>query len=530
MRARAADQSGYVERDGVRIYYEASGSGPATILVLPTWSVLDASHGRFQVADLSRRYRVVTFDPRGNGRSDRPQDRAAYAGAEFVQDAVAVLDATGTDAAVVVACSVAANWLLGLAAEHPDRVLGAIASGTGLPLAPGYDRPEVGPFDQPYRSADGWAKFNAEYWRTQYEDFLRFFFSQVWNEPHSEQLIDTSVACGMGTTPETLIQTIGGNLTADQAKELLGRTQCPWLVIHGERDDLQPHARAVALAEAANGSLVTLWGAGHCSGNRDPVRFNLLVREFVEEVRPWTPRVRAWARARSRVRRVLMVPGAGPEKLARDLAIVAALRARRPDLRVEWLAPEPAGAQLVARGEALHRASAELASRAGAAQDTATAEDAFMTWRSSDELHFVDFMVLNDLVADEPVDLVVADGAWGIDHHLHENPEMKQFAFAWLTDFVGWIPEPDADDRRRYLMADANAEMIEQVERYPRIRDAAFFVGEVDDLPEIPFGPELPPVREWARDRFAFVGPGSNDADPTSSAVQRVVDRLAELV
>jgi len=160
MRAREPDESGYVVRDGVRLYWEAYGRGSATILMLPTWSVLDSAHGRFQLIDLSRHYRVVTFDPRGNGRSDRPSGRAAYAGGEFVADAVAVLDATQTDRAVVVACSLATHWLLRLAADHPDRVLGAVASGTNLPLAPDHDYPEAGPFVEPYRSTEGWAKFN----------------------------------------------------------------------------------------------------------------------------------------------------------------------------------------------------------------------------------------------------------------------------------------------------------------------------------------------------------------------------------
>lgn len=117
--------------------------------MLPTWSVLDSAHGRFQLGDLSRDYRVVTFDPRGNGSSDRPEGRAAYNGEEFVKDALAVLDATGTDRAVVVACSLATHWLLRLAADYPDRVLGAVASGTNLPIGPEHDHPEAGPFLEP---------------------------------------------------------------------------------------------------------------------------------------------------------------------------------------------------------------------------------------------------------------------------------------------------------------------------------------------------------------------------------------------
>jgi len=126
MGAREPDESGYVVRDGVRIYWQSYGRGPATILMLPTWSVLDSAHGRFQMIDLSRHYRVVTFDPRGNGRSDRPTGRPAYAGGEFVADAVAVLDVTGTERAVVVACSLATHWLLRLAADRFSALRSAL--------------------------------------------------------------------------------------------------------------------------------------------------------------------------------------------------------------------------------------------------------------------------------------------------------------------------------------------------------------------------------------------------------------------
>ena len=53
MRARHPEADGYVERDGVRIFYEVFGTGEPTILMLPTWSVLHAAHGRFQIADLA---------------------------------------------------------------------------------------------------------------------------------------------------------------------------------------------------------------------------------------------------------------------------------------------------------------------------------------------------------------------------------------------------------------------------------------------------------------------------------------------
>ena len=73
---------------------------------------------------------------------------------------------------------------------------------------------------------------------------------------------------------------------------------------------------------------------------------------------------------------------------------------------------------------------------------------------------------------------MIGDEAWDVDHFLHENPELKRTAFAWMTDFVGWLPMPAGGEREAFLTADYNAEMIEHVERFPRIRDRAIFVGE----------------------------------------------------
>ena len=103
-----------------------------------------------------------------------------------------------------------------------------------------------------------------------------------------------------------------------------------------------------------------------------------------------------------------------------------------------------------------------------------------------DEILVANFMVFHDLVTEEHFDLVVADEGWDIDYFLHENPELKRSPFAWLTDFVGWLPMPDGGAAEVALTADYNAEMIEQIARYPRMRDRSIFVGNPDDLVDGP--------------------------------------------
>src|SRR5437588_4390043 len=126
MRARYPDLEGYVERDGVKTFYEVFGTGDTTLLLLPAWSIIHSRFWKMQVPYLARHSRVLTFDGRGNGRSDRPGDAAAYDDAEFVADAVAVMDVTGTDRAVVVGFSRGGRIAVQVAAFHPDRVLGAV--------------------------------------------------------------------------------------------------------------------------------------------------------------------------------------------------------------------------------------------------------------------------------------------------------------------------------------------------------------------------------------------------------------------
>ena len=163
---------------------------------------------------------------------------------------------------------------------------------------------------------------------------------------------------------------------------------------------------------------------------------------------------------------------------------------------------------LETHGERIHPLSEELASESGhiAAESTEHELNAFQAIRRMDEILVNNFMVFHDAIEEGEYDLVIGDEAWDVDYYLHENPELKRTAFAWLTDFVGWLPMPDGGDREAFLTADYNAEMIEQIARFPRIRDRAIFVGDPDDIVPDDFGPGLPSIREWTEDHYAFAG------------------------
>ena len=114
-----------------------------------------------------------------------------------------------------------------------------------------------------------------------------------------------------------------------------------------------------------------------------------------------------------------------------------------------------------------------------------------------DEILLANFMVFRDVVRDEPYDLWIGDEAWELDYYLHENPELKTAPYAFLTDFVGWLPMPEGGDEEARLTADYNAEMIEQIARFPSVRDRAIFVGAPEDVVPHDFGDGLPAIRPW---------------------------------
>jgi predicted glycosyltransferase len=123
-----------------------------------------------------------------------------------------------------------------------------------------------------------------------------------------------------------------------------------------------------------------------------------------------------------------------------------------------------------------------------------------------DEIFCANYMVFDDLVREEAFDVWIADEAWELDHFLHENPELKTAPFAWLTDFVGFLPMPSGGEREAFLTADYNAEMLEHVERYPGVRDRAIFVGDPGDIVDGTFGPHMPEIREWTARHYSFAG------------------------
>ncbi|HLI50915.1 MAG TPA: alpha/beta fold hydrolase, partial [Thermomicrobiaceae bacterium] len=509
MRAIEPTSQGRLTISGFGIGYEVFGDDQSPpLLLMPGWQTAPSRQWKMQIPFLARRFRVVVWDPPGCGAGERTTDPAAYSFDNIVGFAVGLLDHLSIERLPLVAFSKGSIYALLMAARFPERVsrMVLIASCTD-----DWNYRVDPSFWEARDHYDGWEKRNAHYWRSNYRDWLDFFFGQVCNEPHSSKLVDDFTSWALETTPEILIASVENpalvpEMTLDEA---LGRVRCPVLLIHGTDDRIASVEASRSQAEALpEFELLEIDGGSHAITGRQPVVVNQEITRFLGV--PWS-RHRSWPRAMSRAgRRALFISSPiGLGHVQRDLAIARELRRIEPNLRIDWLAQPPVSEVLLRSGETIHPLSRELASESSHWESFAGEHrlHAFHAFREMDEVLAANFMVFLDAVRETPYDLWLGDEAWEVDHYLHENPELKRAPYVFMTDFVGWLPiDGSAGSREAALTADYNLEMLEHVERFPRLRDRALYFGEYEDLPPERFGPGLPSIPEWTAEHFSATG------------------------
>jgi pimeloyl-ACP methyl ester carboxylesterase/predicted glycosyltransferase len=486
-------REGFVERDGVRAWYAVWGESGPWIAFAPIYQVVHSRVLKTTVPYLSRHFRVLTMDARGNGRSDRPRDPAAYSFEHYYRDFLAALEAAGVDRFAVVGISATAMTALRVAAERPERVTHVVVAGGFADMRVANEKiAELVRREEAQMLAD-------------WPGHLDYFFSLILPEPHSTKPYEDGVRHAWATDGQVLAWARAGWI-GNHVTDLAPKVRCPTLVIHGDDDRRVSHSRGEAIRDLVPGArMLTIGGGGHVTLARDPVVFNQALRDFVAG----TPRATKWTRAMSRKRRALFISSPiGLGHVQRDLAIARELRALHPDLEIDWFTVDPAAAYLEREGERVHPITKRLANESRHFERVAGEHDlhAFFALRTMDEIMVNNFMTFADLMDESHYDLVIGDESWEVDYYYHENPELKRQPFVFLTDFVGCLPAHGADEREAFLCADRNADDLEHVERFPYVRDAAIFVGNRADVVEDPFGPGLPRIREWTDRNFSYAG------------------------
>jgi pimeloyl-ACP methyl ester carboxylesterase len=250
----------HVERDGVRIAYEAHGNGPPLLL----------SHGfsaskemwRPQLEALGQRYRVMAWDMRGHGRSDSPEDPSVYSEEETIEDMRAVLEACGAERAVLGGLSLGGFMSLAFYRVYPDRVAGLMLFCTG----PGY------------RSDEARAKWNE----------MADGYARRLERRGLDGLAPGDETQGAPhRSAEGLVRAARGMLAQRDARVIdsLPDIAVPTLVLVGE-DDRDFHAPTDYMAKKIPGAKkVGIPEAGHAANLHQPAAFNRAVLDFLADVR-----------------------------------------------------------------------------------------------------------------------------------------------------------------------------------------------------------------------------------------------------
>lgn len=344
MRALYPDSEGFVERDGVRVFYEVYGDGAPTILLLAGWT-LPARAFKGQIPYLARHYRVVAVDPRGTGKSDKPRGSRAYAVGEHVADVLAVMGATDTRRVVVMGKSWHAQTALLLAGTHPDRVAALIVAGGRIPLTPwppieilwktsGEPRrwrrrltalrsitssgselrrsPTLRLLVRRIGPLEAASMFSRQQMVDDFEGFADWFVHRlVATDPHSTKQAEDLIGWMLETGSAAAADAWEADCLRDPdvARAATARVRCPVLVIHGDRDLVTPVEWGRALAEITNGELLELPGVGHLLGGRYPVVINLALHRFIDSL----PSEGSINHLRAERRQVAVIPSEGDQ-------------------------------------------------------------------------------------------------------------------------------------------------------------------------------------------------------------------------
>ena len=250
-----------LDRNGVKIHYEVSGSGPTILLSHGYSSTCRMWDG--QIAALKDRYQVVVWDMRGHGESDYPADPSLYSEALTVGDMQALIDTVGAKKAIVAGLSLGGYMSLAFNASHPDRVRALMLFDTG----PGFKKDEA---------------------------------RAKWNETADKRAVDleTRGLAALNSSDEVkltrhrdakgLAGAARGMLAQqnDRVIQSLDKVTVPTLVLVGANDTNFLAATDYMAAKIKGSTKAVIPDAGHAANLHQPALFDQAVEAFLAKLPP----------------------------------------------------------------------------------------------------------------------------------------------------------------------------------------------------------------------------------------------------
>lgn len=249
----------HIDRDGVQIYYEVHGSGPA-ILLSHGYSATSAMWAG-QIDALRKSHKLIIWDMRGHGKSDSPANPAEYSETLTTGDMAALLDEVDAPAAVIGGLSLGGYMSLSFNVAFPHRVRALMLFDTG----PGY-RSDSG--------REGWNRIAAQ----------------------RAKELETKGLAALGTSGEVAVSRHkSAQGLAHAARGMLAQTdgrvmaslpeiRVPTLVLVGALDQPFLAATDYMAGKIPGATRIVIDGAGHASNIDRPREFNAAVTEFLAKL------------------------------------------------------------------------------------------------------------------------------------------------------------------------------------------------------------------------------------------------------
>ena len=259
----------YFDSDGAKIYYTVQGEGEPVVLIHGFTANQDVQWRNPGIIDaLDDDYKVIAYDNRGHGKSDKPYGAENYGG-KMVQDVINLLDHLDIDKAHVAGYSMGGFITLNLVANHPDRLITAAVTGAGW-NPPGSEFETVG---------EEIAKALEE------EGSLRPLMHALTppgRDPMPEEqikMIDQMLLTM--NDPKALASVARGLKDLNVTEEALKKNKVPVLAIVGEIDPLKAGTDAMAAVMSNVVDVVVISGADHITAFNYP-EFAEALKGFID--------------------------------------------------------------------------------------------------------------------------------------------------------------------------------------------------------------------------------------------------------
>jgi pimeloyl-ACP methyl ester carboxylesterase len=279
--------------DGIELYWRVVGSGPHAIVCCNGVGV-STFFFKYVVDHFRDRFRVVTWDYRGHGRSSpppEPVDDADLSIARCAADLQAVLDATGvSEPPILIGHSMGCQVILEYAVRHPGQVRALVPMfGTfGRPLDTFLDSPLSKPaFAMLHRAAKAGGRAGARMLLPLYDSPVAFPFAALTGllDRHyaGRSDIDKYLEHLAALDPRVFLRMVS-QASEHTVEPQLAELRLPVLVVAGERDLFTPLHRSYFMANQIPGAeLLVLADASHAAIVEHPDAINLRIERFVRE-------------------------------------------------------------------------------------------------------------------------------------------------------------------------------------------------------------------------------------------------------